>query len=350
MASSDARVLSVALILLVDDYGNGRYVPQVMASQIFPAADDPRESLARLSRSSRETLALALEELIRMRYVVLYRVDGQNYFSIRNWSKHQRVDHPGKPRVPAPTEEAIADFRETLATSSRDSRETLAPDPDLDQDRRRRRLDPDPLEKKLTTTTNDDDLSPRSRAEVFTRELAARELDFTGLDANDLNRVWQKDQAKPSPAFPGLEDLLDSLEHIAHHLKSPAAKSIKNRAAWSIKTLEAGFYAPPRGFKSAAARRLEAEAEAKAAADSARLEAEAEARRAALEPAFAKWFDALVPDTRQQILKQELGQQARYHKPGSVAERAALRQHYLAQHGIRTEEPKSHLKAIAGGR
>lgn len=92
LASLEARVLSIGLILMADDYGNGRAHPTLLASRVFPA-------------NPRETLANALEELRQLRYVTLYEVEGQQYFSIRNWSKHQRVDKPGKPLVPGPPTE-----------------------------------------------------------------------------------------------------------------------------------------------------------------------------------------------------------------------------------------------------
>lgn len=92
LASLEARVLSIGLILMADDYGNGRAHPTLLASRVFPA-------------NPRETLANALEELRQLRYVTLYEVEGQQYFSIRNWSKHQRVDKPGKPVVPGPPTE-----------------------------------------------------------------------------------------------------------------------------------------------------------------------------------------------------------------------------------------------------
>ncbi len=103
--SSDARVLSAALIVLADDYGNGRGGELFLTSRVFPG-------------KSRETLARALEELVRIRYVELYEIDGQRYFSIRNWKKHQRVDHPGKPIVPKKPD------------ASRESREGLASPPE----------------------------------------------------------------------------------------------------------------------------------------------------------------------------------------------------------------------------
>lgn len=92
LASSDARVLSIALVLLADDYGNGRANKVLLAGRAFPGKNI-------------ETLAKALEELAKIRFVVLYESDGQQYFSIRNWAKHQRVDKPGKPQVPGPPPE-----------------------------------------------------------------------------------------------------------------------------------------------------------------------------------------------------------------------------------------------------
>lgn len=89
LASSDARTLSIALMLLADDFGNGRANPLQLAGQVFPGKVP-------------ETAANALEELRAIRFAILYEVDGQRYFAIRNWSKHQRVDKIGKPRVPGP--------------------------------------------------------------------------------------------------------------------------------------------------------------------------------------------------------------------------------------------------------
>lgn len=129
LASPEARVLSIALMLLADDYGNGRASRVMLAGQVFPGKVP-------------ETLAKALDDLSTW-FVTLYEVDGQSYFHIRNWEKHQKVDKPGKPRVPKPCA-TLAKVLETPANSL----ETLAPDRDLD-------LDHDP-------TTEEDD----ARAEI----------------------------------------------------------------------------------------------------------------------------------------------------------------------------------------
>lgn len=106
-ASDAARTLSAGLLLLADDYGNGRGSVPFLTSRVWPAGN-----------GCHEKTTVALQELVKIRFVQTYTVDGQTYFSIRNWKKHQRVDKPGKPQVPFPPEssspEASANIRETL--------------------------------------------------------------------------------------------------------------------------------------------------------------------------------------------------------------------------------------------
>jgi hypothetical protein len=102
LASLEARVLSVSLLLLADDYGNGRANAVLLVGRVFPG-------------KLPETVEKALGELASIRYLTLYEVDGQRYFSIRNWLKHQRVDKPGKAKVPSPED---ASARNSLPNSS----------------------------------------------------------------------------------------------------------------------------------------------------------------------------------------------------------------------------------------
>lgn len=113
-ASPAARVASIGLILVADDFGRGRANVAWLRGQIFPGDETLEQTRA------------ALRELERLRFVVLYEVDDQAYFAVRNWAKHQRVDKPGKPRVPAPPE--------NLPETPANFRESLAPDHDHDQD------------------------------------------------------------------------------------------------------------------------------------------------------------------------------------------------------------------------
>lgn len=87
LASSDARVLSIALILIADDYGNGRAHPRLLAGRVFPGL-------------GADVAERALQELVDLRFAELYDESRQTYFHIRNWSKHQRIDNAGAPRVP----------------------------------------------------------------------------------------------------------------------------------------------------------------------------------------------------------------------------------------------------------
>jgi hypothetical protein len=93
-ASAEARVLSIALILLSDDFGRGRGANAFLGTRAFP--NDPT------------LCADALAELVEIGFVRLYVVRDQRYFSVVNWSKHQRVDKPGKSQIPAPQDEEDA--------------------------------------------------------------------------------------------------------------------------------------------------------------------------------------------------------------------------------------------------
>ncbi|MBA2741470.1 MAG: hypothetical protein H0U46_05610 [Actinobacteria bacterium] len=122
--------LFVSLFVIADDYGNLRGNAGYIHGSALWA-----------SRHSRETVAKALETLVSTGLVELYEVRGQVYLHISGWEKHQRVDKPGKPHCPGPGEREIKPSRnvdnvsrnprETFAESSRDIRESLAPDPDL---------------------------------------------------------------------------------------------------------------------------------------------------------------------------------------------------------------------------
>lgn len=109
LASPAARALSICLILEADDYGRGVGNPDLIVSRNFPAHIDEGRA--------------GLHELLDMQFITLYQVRGQTYFQIRNWAAHQRVDKPGKPKVPGPCDDS-RESRESLAKT----RESLAPD------------------------------------------------------------------------------------------------------------------------------------------------------------------------------------------------------------------------------
>lgn len=135
-ASDEARLLSVALMLMADDYGRGRASAGAIAAGAWRyqlERDDGADAPAVLAKAAR-----ALRELVAMRFVETYEVQRQRYYAIRNWTKHQKVDRPGSPRVPAqesgmdppPCEDSRVD-REDNAKGSREPRDSLATDLDL---------------------------------------------------------------------------------------------------------------------------------------------------------------------------------------------------------------------------
>lgn len=128
--SDGARVLSIGLMLLADDHGRGRAHPLYIAARVWGYGES-HETLTKVSG--------ALSELARTGFVRLYTSAGQRYFAITNWTKHQKVQHVGKPRVPGPDDEgsepesfgnppASGGPPETLTKPSGESHETLTPD------------------------------------------------------------------------------------------------------------------------------------------------------------------------------------------------------------------------------
>ena len=112
------RLLFVGLWSYVDDNGVGRDTPRLIAASLFPLEENPRDTLATVSRG--------LANLSEAGRIVRYEVDGRDYLEIVNWTKHQRIDKPNKARYPRSTSEN-ANPRDTLATLSRLSREIPAP-------------------------------------------------------------------------------------------------------------------------------------------------------------------------------------------------------------------------------
>lgn len=114
----DTRLLFIGLWSYVDDNGVGRDNEKLITADLFPLEDDPRETLARVSRG--------LQELSRRSLLTRYTVEGRDFIHITTWSRHQRIDKPNKDRYPLPTRDDAV-IRDTLATPSRDTRDTLAP-------------------------------------------------------------------------------------------------------------------------------------------------------------------------------------------------------------------------------
>lgn len=240
-AGDAARVLSVGLILLADDHGRGRASIAALAAAVWAQelSRDPRETLAKASR--------AFDALVAMPYVRAYEVSGQSYYAIVNWTRHQRVDKPGKPHVPPPPE--------VFAGPSRESRETLAPDRDLDLDQDQD-LERDPRARAIPvpTDTTTDTTTPQNGVAAA---LAALFPDLA-LDVEGLLSEW-------TSTYPGL-DLVQLAREAkaqarANHRKVDRAASLLGRwyqRAWHERRAEAE---KPDIEVAARAKRLAAEEE-----------------------------------------------------------------------------------------
>lgn len=112
------RLLFIGLWSYVDDNGVGRDNDKLIKADLFPLEDDPRETLATVSRG--------LQALSSKGQITRYTVDGKPFLYINTWSSHQRIDKPNKARYPLPTAENST-IRETVARPSRLSREIPAP-------------------------------------------------------------------------------------------------------------------------------------------------------------------------------------------------------------------------------
>ena len=94
--SSDARVLSVGLILHADDEGRGR-LTRALPFVVFPSATNPIR-----------TFDAAMAEL-RDWFVVEYEANGDQLFELPNFAKHQVINRPKPSKIPASSDASLTD-------------------------------------------------------------------------------------------------------------------------------------------------------------------------------------------------------------------------------------------------
>lgn len=86
--------LWVSMWLIADDQGNLGISENVLIGQVFPTPKKGRPKVGNL-----------LDELERFGFILRYTCRGQTYANIPGWEKHQKINKPGKPRVPGPLDE-----------------------------------------------------------------------------------------------------------------------------------------------------------------------------------------------------------------------------------------------------
>lgn len=120
--SREARLFFLQLLTEADDQGRMLWLPKKLAGLLYPHDEDVSPSM----------VTKWMEECCGRDMVVRYEVGGAEYLQITNWSKHQKVDHAAKSRLPSVTDQEVTilsrNTPENVAKDSRESREKLAPD------------------------------------------------------------------------------------------------------------------------------------------------------------------------------------------------------------------------------
>ena len=94
MVDLPARLLYIGLWNTCDDTGRSKGHPLWLKSQIFPYDDLPPGQI--------ETW---LSDLAGLRRILPYTVNGEQYYFIPGFLKHQKIQHPSPARNPAPPPE-----------------------------------------------------------------------------------------------------------------------------------------------------------------------------------------------------------------------------------------------------
>lgn len=93
------RLLAIGLFSIADDEGRGIAHPAYIRSQLFPYDEDTITS-----RDIQEDLR-ALEKHLSL---VVYTVDGEQYYAWKNWQKWQTINRPQGSLLPPPPEPGSA--------------------------------------------------------------------------------------------------------------------------------------------------------------------------------------------------------------------------------------------------
>jgi hypothetical protein len=88
--SRDARLLFVGLFSACDDSGRTRAASRFLASLLFPYDEDVPKRIDGW-----------LAELEKEGCIRRYIVDGNSYLEVPKWLSHQKIDKPGKSKIPA---------------------------------------------------------------------------------------------------------------------------------------------------------------------------------------------------------------------------------------------------------
>lgn len=94
--SRDARLAFILLWTLADDEGRLRGSSRMLASLLFPYDQDASKLMEGW-----------LRDLEKEGCILRYEVAGTHYLELCNWLKHQKIDHPGKSKIPHSSEASV---------------------------------------------------------------------------------------------------------------------------------------------------------------------------------------------------------------------------------------------------
>ena len=85
-----AKLVFIGMISNADDEGRGRASAVYLRSKVFPYDESIRS----------QDVSDALDEISSSLSVMFYRLNGNEYYAMRNWKKWQRVDKPQPSNIP----------------------------------------------------------------------------------------------------------------------------------------------------------------------------------------------------------------------------------------------------------
>ena len=110
----DERLLFMGLISNADDEGYGRGSIKLLKSTIFPYDEDLKSSV----------VDKMLSNLVQENLVIIYKVDGQEFYFLPNFKKHQTINRPTSSKLPKYTKNNDAII---LTDNSLNTHEPLTP-------------------------------------------------------------------------------------------------------------------------------------------------------------------------------------------------------------------------------
>lgn len=154
-----SKLVFIGLFSNADDYGYGRAKAAYIKSILFPYDEDIRTT----------DIEKSLDEIAANMSIVFYRSgNGNEYYSLKNWSKWQKVDKPSASIIP-PIDDNSEIIRGTVREHSENVQETVPPN----KNKKR-------IEKEKNITLSDDNVC---RTDVQRIAEKWNELESVGIKA-----------------------------------------------------------------------------------------------------------------------------------------------------------------------